>query len=83
MQLDKLDIRLLDYEVDIILDALLEYCEINNQKYNYRKLSKTENETNEKFLIRNTYEHINNCKARKNQAIRNERLELIAEEKVI
>lgn len=84
MLINRVDIGLLDYEVDIILEALLEYCEINNAKYNFRKISKTESESDEKFLIRNTYEHIQSCKVNKSQKIKNESVEeLTAEEEVI
>ena len=68
MNINKIEMTLLESEVDIILDALMEYCNLVNEKYNFRKISKSENETNEKYSIRNLYEHIKYCKTDKKQA---------------
>ena len=64
------DINLLECEVDIILDALMDKADSINKKYNYRKVSLTEEEATEKFVIRNTYEHILYYKASHNANMR-------------
>ena len=64
-----ISVSLLECEVDIILDALMDKADSINKKYNYRKVSLTEEEATEKFVIRNTYEHILYCKASHNANI--------------
>lgn len=70
--------NLLECEVDIILKALLDRADLINRKYNYRKKSLTEKESTEKFIIRNTYEHILYCKTSKVIMQKNKRNKKIA-----
>lgn len=59
------EFRLLDCEVDIILEALIAYNYNINKKYNFRKVSLTQDETTEKYMVRTTYEHVLYCRKSK------------------
>ncbi len=66
-----IDIRLLDFEVDIILQALLDYNYGINSKYNFRKYIETREEGTERIIARNIYDQILYVKAEYNKKQRN------------
>ena len=61
------ELKLIGYEVDIILQALTDYMYGINAKYDFRKKPLTGDESLEKYFAKNVYEHIFNDrnKARK------------------
>ncbi len=65
MQLNKINLTLLDYEVDIIVQALQDYMYGINSKYNFRRIPKTEDEATEKLLAKYIYEKIEFCRENK------------------
>lgn len=65
----KIDISLLDSQVDVILKGLEIYCYIVNRKYKNRKVSISKTENLEKSLIRDTYHQILYCRNKENKKI--------------
>ncbi len=56
------NLRLVEYEVDIILQALTDYMYGINAKYDFRKKPLTCDESLEKYFAKSVYEHIFNDK---------------------
>ena len=63
----KITVVLMEHEVDIILQALMDYNYGINAKYDFRKKSITESEALDKFIARNVYESILLEKSKINQ----------------